>query len=66
MDDEPTPPKTLTPKTLTPEAQRALAEAQARRDAAANPALPAEVNGPKGPEPTRHGDWAYKGIACDF
>jgi hypothetical protein len=25
-----------------------------------------EVNGPKGPEPTRFGDWERKGIAVDF
>jgi len=27
---------------------------------------PGEVNGPKGPEPTRYGDWERKGIASDF
>ena len=25
-----------------------------------------EANGPKGPEPTRYGDWERKGIASDF
>jgi len=25
-----------------------------------------EVNGPRGPEPTRHGDWEINGIASDF
>jgi len=25
-----------------------------------------EVGGPKGPEPTRYGDWERKGIASDF
>ncbi|HEX3810537.1 MAG TPA: DUF1674 domain-containing protein [Rhizomicrobium sp.] len=46
---------------------RARAEAEARRDKAA-PAAPAphENNGPKGPEPTRFGDWERKGIAVDF
>lgn len=28
--------------------------------------LAPEVNGPKGPEPTRYGDWERKGIASDF
>jgi hypothetical protein len=53
---------------LTPAAQRALAEAEARRRAsAANAqALPKEIQGPKGPEPTRYGDWENKGIASDF
>ena len=25
-----------------------------------------EINGPKGPEPTRYGDWEKKGIVSDF
>ncbi|WGR95957.1 MULTISPECIES: DUF1674 domain-containing protein [unclassified Bradyrhizobium] len=59
-------------KPLTPAAQRALAEAEARRrsaeEAAAQNAAarPKEVQGPKGPEPTRYGDWETKGIASDF
>ena len=51
---------------LSDAAKRALAEAEARR-LAANPAnLPPEKNGPKGPEPTRFGDWEKKGITSDF
>ena len=55
-------------KTLPPAAQRALAEAEARRRAAEANARPAakEFQGPKGPEPTRFGDWENKGIASDF
>ena len=55
-------------KPLTPAAQRALAEAEARRKAAEANARPAakEFQGPKGPEPTRYGDWENKGIASDF
>jgi hypothetical protein len=55
-------------KPLTPAAQRALAEAEARRIAAAANArpMPKELQGPKGPEPTRYGDWENKGIASDF
>jgi hypothetical protein len=53
------------PSELTPAAQRALAEAKARREKLA-PAQPKEVNGPAGPEPTRYGDWERKGIASDF
>lgn len=54
-------------KPLTPAARRALEEAQARR-AAAQAAAEAvtEQGGPKGPEPTRYGDWERKGIASDF
>ena len=55
-------------KVLSPAAQRALAEAEARRQTAAADAksLPKEFQGPKGPEPTRYGDWENKGIASDF
>ncbi|GAB1717836.1 MAG: protein of unknown function DUF1674 [Nitrobacter sp.] len=55
-------------KSLTPAAARALAEAEARRAAAptAVSAGPKEIHGPKGPEPTRFGDWERNGIASDF
>ena len=54
-------------KPLTPAAQRALAEAEARRQAAANAKpLPKEFQGPKGPEPTRYGDWEVNGRCSDF
>jgi len=47
-------------------AQRAQAEAEARRAANPAPKLPPERGGPKGPEPTRYGDWEKKGIVSDF
>jgi hypothetical protein len=56
-------------KPLTPAAQRALAEAAERRaqaDKEAAKEKPREFQGPKGPEPTRYGDWERKGIASDF
>ncbi len=55
-------------KELPPAAQRALAEAAARHaEAEAQAQARAnEVNGPKGLEPTRYGDWETKGIASDF
>ncbi len=55
-------------KPLTPAAQRALAEAEARRNAAAanSQPRPKEFQGPQGLEPTRYGDWESKGIASDF
>lgn len=55
-------------KDLPPAAQRALAEAAARRAAAEKEAntRPVELQGPRGPEPTRFGDWERKGIASDF
>ena len=69
MNDQP---PALNRKPLPPAAQRALAEAEARRQAAAAhakddaKAAPKELQGPKGPEPTRYGDWERKGIASDF
>jgi hypothetical protein len=57
------------PRRELPEAaERALAEAEARRAEAAKNAAPAakEFQGPKGLEPTRYGDWERKGIASDF
>lgn len=60
-DDVPKP-----PRKLTSEAQRALAEAEARRAAAHAEKQAREVGGAAGPEPTRYGDWEKKGIASDF
>ena len=69
MNDQP---PAVIRKPLPPAAQRALAEAEERRRAASahakNDAKAAskELQGPKGPEPTRYGDWERKGIASDF
>ncbi|HTQ72617.1 MAG TPA: DUF1674 domain-containing protein [Acidocella sp.] len=30
------------------------------------PKLPKEIGGPKGPEPTRYGDWEKNGRCSDF
>ncbi len=66
MSDE-TPPPTSPERVIPPAAQRALAEAEARRAAAqAEADRIAEQGGPRGPEPTRFGDWERKGIAVDF
>ena len=51
---------------LPKEAQRALAEADARKESEANSDLPKELGGRDGPEPVRYGDWEKKGIAIDF
>lgn len=47
-------------------AARALAEAEARRAAERPAALPPELGGREGPEPTRFGDWERKGLVSDF
>jgi hypothetical protein len=54
------------PQDIPPAAQRALAEAEARRAAADKTPLPPELGGPKGLEPIRYGDWERKGLAVDF
>ena len=55
-------------KLLTPAAERALAEAAARRAARDKPpeSAPAEVDGRGSLDPVRYGDWEVKGIASDF
>jgi hypothetical protein len=61
------PPNAAPGKPLSPAALRALEEAAERRAAeAAQAERKAELGGPKGPEPTRFGDWERKGIAVDF
>lgn len=58
--------RTSRKRKLPPEALRALAEAEARRATAVQTQRPEEEGGPKGPEPTRFGDWEVKGIVSDF
>ena len=55
-------------KKLTPAAERALAEAAARRAEIDRKVAERskELGGRKGREPTRYGDWEAKGIASDF
>ena len=68
--DDQRPPETPEParKQLTPAAERALAEAQARRAEyeQAEAAMPKERGGRGGHDPVRYGDWEKKGIAVDF
>jgi hypothetical protein len=53
---------------LSPAAQRALAEAAARRaEHDRHPSDQAkEIGGRNGPEPTRYGDWEINGLTSDF
>ena len=53
-------------KIIPPAAQRALAEAQARRLQAKQEQRQVELGGRDGPDPVRFGDWEKKGIAIDF
>jgi hypothetical protein len=62
------PAETPPPRELPPAAQRALAEAAARRAAldAEMAARPAEKGGRGGLDPIRYGDWEIKGLTADF
>jgi hypothetical protein len=53
---------------LSPAAQRALAEAEARRKQidADMAARPREKGGRGGLDPNRYGDWEIKGLTADF
>ncbi|MFN3930359.1 MAG: DUF1674 domain-containing protein [Brevundimonas sp.] len=51
---------------LSDAARRALLEAAERRASGDETALAPEHGGPRGPEPTRYGDWEKKGLAVDF
>jgi hypothetical protein len=67
----PAPPQAaeLPERRRTPEAERALAEAQQRREqaaAAAKSDAATEIGGRAGPDPVRYGDWENGGIASDF
>ncbi|AWC21740.1 DUF1674 domain-containing protein [Aminobacter sp. P9b] len=61
-------PEQPAPKELSPAAKRALAEAEARREAyrAQEAKLPREIGGRGGKEPGRYGDWEIKGLTSDF
>ena len=50
---------------LPPSRQGGPAANRARGERPALPTIP-ELGGPKGPEPTRYGDWERNGIASDF
>jgi hypothetical protein len=75
-DEHPSPPGANNPKNdspadkrpLPPAAERALAEAAARRAERDREVgrSPKEISGRDGPEPTRYGDWEINGLASDF
>jgi hypothetical protein len=72
MSDEPIsePPANPPVRALSPAAERALAEAQARKAALeareAELARVREIKGRGGKDPVRYDDWEVKGIASDF
>ena len=54
------------PRPLPPAAERAMKEAEERRQAEAKTETPAEYGGRGGADPARFGDWEIKGRAIDF
>jgi hypothetical protein len=61
-------PESVPKKPLSPAAERALAEAAARRTQRdrANAERPPESQGRGGLDPVRYGDWEVEGRASDF
>lgn len=51
---------------LPPAAQRALKEAEARREAEQKAEAAREIGGRGGKDPARYGDWEIKGRTIDF
>jgi hypothetical protein len=61
-------PQTAPARALSPAAERALAEAAARREEYRRyeASRPREIGGRGGHEPGRYGDWEVKGLTADF
>lgn len=62
--DAPAPRKSF--EDLPPAAQRALLEADARREAEQKAEIAREIGGRGGKDPARYGDWEIKGRTIDF
>ena len=60
--------KSMTKPTPKPKPKPKATPAKTKSPKAAKPAKAslAEIGGPKGPEPTRYGDWEQKGRCSDF
>jgi hypothetical protein len=50
----------------SPVVPRTPAAPMAKNQSPADHAAPREIGGPKGPEPTRYGDWEVNGRCSDF
>jgi hypothetical protein len=71
--NEDTPPKTLAeiaeiykPAAVSEEPQQETQAVEAVEESDLNDVGVVEYGGPKGPEPTRYGDWEKKGRCIDF
>ena len=50
---------------MAQQTEKPQAETPARK-VPETPTRPKEIGGPKGPEPTRYGDWEHNGRVSDF
>ncbi len=65
MTEQPKP--DAAPTTTAPTPQGVTAPETAPEATAKGPEQkPGEIGGPQGPEPTRYGDWEFKGRCSDF
>lgn len=51
---------------MSTDAEKAAPAPEATEQPPQPPAMPKEIGGAPGPEPTRYGDWAHKGRCTDF
>ena len=58
--------KKNTPATAAESVDKTVQNSDNLSKKAVDDEMPLEVNGPKGPEPTRYGDWEQKGRCTDF
>ncbi|HZT88357.1 MAG TPA: DUF1674 domain-containing protein [Stellaceae bacterium] len=56
----------MSDKRQAPEPDPAPPADPAAAESPPKPARPREIGGPKGPEPTRYGDWEFNGRCTDF
>jgi hypothetical protein len=63
--ETPEPPKPPSPASGKPAPEKPSPE-KPSPEKSGPPGTPAEIGGPKGPEPTRYGDWEQKGRCTDF
>ncbi|MDP6516376.1 MAG: DUF1674 domain-containing protein [Alphaproteobacteria bacterium] len=64
MSQDPSSVKAPKPRADTPSVPSNTSEPRPKRSPIVQP--PGEVGGPKGPEPTRYGDWERGGRVSDF
>jgi hypothetical protein len=65
VERRPAPPH-ITGMSTQPNEPAAVTPEEPKPKPAEQPPRPKEIGGPKGPEPTRYGDWEYNGRCTDF